>query len=49
MFFLLSVSLLFNVVIAGVEVNEFDNKEDEQQFKVLINELRCLVCQNQNL
>lgn len=38
-----------SVVIAGVEVNEFDNKEDEQQFKVLINELRCLVCQNQNL
>lgn len=38
-----------SVVIAGVEVNEFDNKEDEQQFKVLVNELRCLVCQNQNL
>lgn len=38
-----------SVVIAGVEVNEFDNKEDEQKFKVLVNELRCLVCQNQNL
>lgn len=38
-----------SMVISGVEVNEFDNKEDEQQFKVLVNELRCLVCQNQNL
>lgn len=38
-----------SIVISGVEVNEFDNKEDEQQFKVLVNELRCLVCQNQNL
>ncbi|MCK5334976.1 MAG: cytochrome c-type biogenesis protein CcmH [Gammaproteobacteria bacterium] len=47
-FFLLFASMTYNV-IAGVEVNEFDNKEDEQQFKVLVNELRCLVCQNQNL
>ncbi len=38
-----------SVVISGVEVHEFSNKEDEQQFKTLINELRCLVCQNQNL
>ena len=36
-------------VIAGVEVNEFDNKLDSERFKVLVNELRCLVCQNQNL
>lgn len=36
-------------VMAGVEVNEFDNKQDQQQFTTLVNELRCLVCQNQNL
>lgn len=44
----LLLSLMFNV-FAGVEVNEFINKQDEQQFKKLVNELRCLVCQNQNL
>lgn len=47
--FLLFFSGLSINVFAGVEVNEFDNKADEQRFKVLINELRCLVCQNQNL
>ena len=47
--FLLFVSMGINVAVAGVEVNEFNSKEDELQFKVLINELRCLVCQNQNL
>ncbi len=34
---------------AGVEIRSFDKAEQEQRFKVLINELRCLVCQNQNL
>jgi cytochrome c-type biogenesis protein CcmH len=46
--FLLFFGFMFNVM-AGVEVNEFTNKQDEQQFKKLVNELRCLVCQNQNL
>jgi len=41
-------SLLTNV-FAGVEVHEFSNPDDEKIYVRLINELRCLVCQNQNL
>jgi cytochrome c-type biogenesis protein CcmH len=32
-----------------VEVHKFDNPEQEQQYNRLVAELRCLVCQNQNL
>jgi len=44
--------LLFTVMgtaFAGVEVHEFEQAEQEQQYNRLIAELRCLVCQNQNL
>lgn len=34
---------------ARVEVHEFDTPEQEAIFQRLIEELRCLVCQNQNL
>lgn len=34
---------------ARVEVYEFDNPEQEARYQKLIAELRCLVCQNQNL
>ncbi|MDH5391595.1 MAG: cytochrome c-type biogenesis protein CcmH [Gammaproteobacteria bacterium] len=37
------------MLMAGVEVNEFSSQTQEQQYNKLINELRCLVCQNQNL
>jgi cytochrome c-type biogenesis protein CcmH len=37
------------VLLAGVEVHQFGEPEQEQQYKKLIDELRCLVCQNQNL
>ena len=37
------------VVLAGVEVHTFENPEQEKQYNRLIAELRCLVCQNQNL
>ena len=33
----------------GVEVHKFEQPEQEQQYNRLIAELRCLVCQNQNL
>lgn len=36
-------------VIAGIEAHEFTSAEQEQQYNKLVNELRCLVCQNQNL
>ncbi len=35
--------------IAEVELLEFDSPQHEQRYKKLIAELRCLVCQNQNL
>ena len=44
--------LLFTVMgtaFAGVEVHEFEQAEQEQQYNRLVAELRCLVCQNQNL
>lgn len=36
-------------VAAVFEPREFASVEEERRYKVLINELRCLVCQNQNL
>ncbi len=34
---------------AGVEYRQFDTPEQEQSYKILTEELRCLVCQNQNI
>ncbi len=41
--------LLASGAAARVEVYEFDNPEQETRYNKLIGELRCLVCQNQNL
>ncbi len=42
--------LLFSATsFAAFEVTQFDNAEKEERYKQLINELRCLVCQNQNI
>lgn len=49
---LLSFFLLLSFIgisHARVEVHQFENSQQEQRYKFLINELRCLVCQNQNL
>lgn len=35
--------------LAGVEYKKFDDPVKEQAYKVLISELRCLVCQNQTI
>jgi cytochrome c-type biogenesis protein CcmH len=35
--------------MARVEVKQFDTPEQEERYDKLIAELRCLVCQNQNL
>ena len=45
---LLIISLPF-VAQARVEVLKFSSPEMEADYKQLVNELRCLVCQNQNL
>lgn len=34
---------------ASIEVYEFETKEEEQRFQLLVAELRCPKCQNQNL
>jgi len=44
---LLSFSLV--AIAAGVEPRAFDRPEQEARYRALIAELRCLVCQNQNL
>ncbi len=46
-------SLLFLVAVlpaqAAIEAYQFDDPATEAEYKALIEELRCLVCQNQNL
>lgn len=49
LFILLTLLISFNSVNAAVEVKEFDNEKQEQRYKHIIDELRCLVCQNQNI
>ncbi len=46
---LLILSSLAVSVQAGVEVRKFSSDEQERRYHKLIDELRCLVCQNQNL
>jgi len=36
-------------VHAAIEIYQFEQPEHEQLYKKMIDELRCLVCQNQNL
>lgn len=43
------VVLSCNVSWAGIEVREFANSEQEVIYNQLMFELRCLVCQNENL
>ena len=40
---------VINISNARIEVHQFENPQQEQRYKHLINELRCLVCQNKNL
>lgn len=47
LFFLLCVS--FGAISAPVETFQFDSPETEKTFHKLSEELRCLVCQNQNV
>ena len=44
-------TLLFSLssLNAAVEVKQFENAQQEQRYKHIIDELRCLVCQNQNI
>ena len=50
---ILSLSLILALLFAGqaaaIDVYEFKNSEQEALYQQLTKELRCLVCQNQNL
>ncbi len=47
---MLFVSIIcLSSAFAAIEMKEFKTPEDEKTYKELIFELRCLVCQNQNL
>lgn len=52
--YLITLSIVFVFLLpinaqAKVEIYKFSNTDMEDDYKQLINELRCLVCQNQNL
>ena len=48
--FLLLVFLFLALPIhAGIEINTFESAQQEADYNELVDELRCLVCQNQNL
>ena len=50
-----SILLLFILITCGlpvyatIDAYEFDSLEDEHRFRVLVEELRCPKCQNQNI
>lgn len=41
--------LLVPFTASAIEIRSFDNEEKRQRYEKLIEELRCLVCQNQSL
>lgn len=41
--------VVLQTAYAVIEAVEFDSPDQEQRYKKLIDDLRCLVCQNQNL
>ncbi len=46
----LSILFLFGIASSGaIEIVEFHTPEQHEQYKRLISELRCMVCQNQSL
>lgn len=49
LFVLVIAGLQLNSAHARVEFREFDKPEVEARYNKLVDELRCLVCQNQNL
>lgn len=45
----LTLLFSFSATYAAVEIKKFDNEQQEQRYNYIIDELRCLVCQNQNI
>lgn len=46
---ILSLFVSLSTVNASVEMNKFTNEQQEDRYNHIIEELRCLVCQNQNI
>jgi len=46
---LLALGVWWSLAWSAIETYEFDDPKKESDYKQLIQELRCLVCQNQNL
>ncbi len=46
---MLLLALLFNSAYSAINVVEFETDQQAERYQKLISELRCLVCQNQNL
>lgn len=46
---LILMVLIFGAVNAAINPVDFDTPQQSERYKKLIDELRCLVCQNQNL
>jgi cytochrome c-type biogenesis protein CcmH len=47
--YLLLLLALSSFSWAAIDTHDFDNPADEDRFRILINELRCPKCQNQNI
>ena len=47
--YLILLVTIHSVCLAGVEYREFETPEQEKSYNELIDELRCLVCQNQTI
>ena len=48
-FLLVFILLALPSAHAGIEINTFESAQQEADYNELVDELRCLVCQNQNL
>jgi cytochrome c-type biogenesis protein CcmH len=46
---ILSLLISLSTVNASVDIKQFANEQQEKRYKHIIQELRCLVCQNQNI
>ena len=49
LFLIIGLALMTLPAQAAIEAYQFETPEMEEDYNQLINELRCLVCQNQNL